>query len=216
MDNIRTHSSYFVAQAAPPPMVVGTLTMDALMTYCQGRLADLDARVAGLFAGQKKSVDDAAELERLISSLASLTGGVQKGGKAAHDIIRAYQAAIATVGPDTPLGRKLEGAQQAFISQVGTDGGLALRSEMSEPDYWSKTLAPDADGQAVNALSVDDLKPGIDHLKGLASELSHGMELGMISLQSLMSQRQMAIQVATNLIQSVGDTANKIAQNVGR
>ena len=37
----------------------------------------------------------------------------------------------------------------------------------------------------------------------------------MINLQSLMSQRQQAIQMCTNLVQSLGDQCNKIAENIG-
>jgi hypothetical protein len=45
--------------------------------------------------------------------------------------------------------------------------------------------------------------------------LNSGAELQMIQLQSIMSQRQTAIQITTNLVQALGDQLNKIADNVG-
>jgi hypothetical protein len=38
----------------------------------------------------------------------------------------------------------------------------------------------------------------------------------MIGLQSLMSERQTAIQLTTNLVQSLGTQMNAIASNVGK
>ena len=55
----------------------------------------------------------------------------------------------------------------------------------------------------------------IDGVKGIQSDINSAAELSMIGLQSLMSQRQEAIQLCTNLVQSMGDQCNKIAENVG-
>ena len=55
----------------------------------------------------------------------------------------------------------------------------------------------------------------IDRLQGCASDLNSNSELQMIQLQSLMSERQTAIELTTNLVQSLGNQAEKIAQNVG-
>jgi hypothetical protein len=49
----------------------------------------------------------------------------------------------------------------------------------------------------------------------MSANLGKDSELGMISLQSIMSQRQSAIQICTNLVQSFGDQMNKIAANIG-
>ena len=87
---------------------------------------------------------------------------------------------------------------------------------MGQPDYWSKDLAPNADGQMTTPMSADTVKRFVDNLKGLQTEVNQGSELGMITLQSLMSQRQMAIQLTTNLVQSLGEMTNKIAANIGR
>ena len=37
----------------------------------------------------------------------------------------------------------------------------------------------------------------------------------MVQIQSLMSQRQTAVSLTTNLVQSLGDQENKIADNIG-
>lgn len=55
----------------------------------------------------------------------------------------------------------------------------------------------------------------VSGLQGAINDLNSGAELQMIGLQSLMSQRQTAVQLTTNLVQALGDQANKIAQNIG-
>ncbi len=52
-------------------------------------------------------------------------------------------------------------------------------------------------------------------VENIQKDLNSSTELSMINLQSLMSQRQEAIQLCTNLVQSLGDQVNKIAENVG-
>ncbi|HEY8041388.1 MAG TPA: hypothetical protein VIF15_16395, partial [Polyangiaceae bacterium] len=73
-------------------------------------------------------------------------------------------------------------------------------------------------GGGVVANVVDgatDVKGWIQELSDVQSTINQGSELQMIKLQSLMSQRQTAIQLTTNLVQSLGDQLNKIAENIG-
>lgn len=209
-----TASSVAPSALPPPPPGTTYLTTDALLTYCQVRLASLDQKIDTVFKRQQKAADDQKALSELRASLqACMSGGIQPGGRAAHDLIRAYQAAIVAVGPESETGKALIAAQSEFVHRCDADGTLA--SEMSASDYWTKDLAPDADHSHVNALSAEDVKAFDTRIKGVEDGLAHGTELDMVSLQSLMSQRQMAIQIATNMVQTLGDMANKIAANIG-
>ncbi|MFO0674124.1 MAG: hypothetical protein U0235_31670 [Polyangiaceae bacterium] len=214
---IGTAQASSTSPSALPPAPPGTtyLTTDALLTYCQVRLASLDQKIDGIFKRQQKAADDQKALSSLRAAIQScFAGGIQPGGRAAHDLIRAYQAAIVAVGPSSETGKALMAAQSEFVHRCDKDGTLA--AEMGASDYWSRDLAPDADHDHVNALGSEDVKAFDTQLKGLEDSLAHGTELDMVSLQSLMSQRQMAIQIATNLVQTMGDMANKVAANIGR
>jgi hypothetical protein len=193
------------------------LTMDALLTYCESRMRGIDAQVQEQFLKQKQGNEASAALQNLMGSINACTaGGIQPGGRSAHDLIRAYQAAIMAVS-DPALKQRLVAERDAFIKAVGKNGGAELRSEMLQGgDFWHKPLADNADGQMVVSMSGDTVKKFADNLKGLQTEVNQGSELGMITLQSLMSQRQMAIQLTTNLVQSLGEMTNKIAANIGR
>ena len=55
----------------------------------------------------------------------------------------------------------------------------------------------------------------IDTVQGAVTDMNSNSEIQMISIQSLMSQRQTAVQLTTNIVQALGDQENKIADNIG-
>ncbi|MET0593810.1 MAG: hypothetical protein ABW133_13995, partial [Polyangiaceae bacterium] len=67
-----------------------------------------------------------------------------------------------------------------------------------------------------NITSKEEMGSLINSTKSLQSDLNSNAELDMIHLQSLMSQRQTAIQLTTNILQSLNEQANKIVANIGR
>ena len=66
-----------------------------------------------------------------------------------------------------------------------------------------------------NTIDKNTMQSVINSTKNYQSELNSDAEIDMIRLQSLMSQRQTAIQLTTNIIQSLNDQANKIVANIG-
>jgi hypothetical protein len=60
-------------------------------------------------------------------------------------------------------------------------------------------------------LTVDqlDIVSGGGHANGL------GDDLAMVSIQSLMSQRQAAMQAAADLLQTMNDTTKTVLHNIG-
>ena len=55
-----------------------------------------------------------------------------------------------------------------------------------------------------------------DAVASIQQDVNHEGELEMIKLQSLMSQRQQALQMCTNLVQSLGQSAQQITANIGK
>jgi len=95
-------------------------------------------------------------------------------------------------------------------------GGFTLHevdsngNQMSQMETLSRTQ--DAKVTVTTQEWADDVSTAV---KNVSQNLNTQAELAMISLQALMSQRQEAIQLTTNLVQSLGDQCNKIAENVG-
>jgi hypothetical protein len=82
----------------------------------------------------------------------------------------------------------------------------------------------DSDGKDIHKGGTSDVKLTLSDwqgsdvdgaIKDCQNDIQSSSELAMITLQSLMSQRQESIQMCTNLVQSLGDQCNKIAENIG-
>jgi hypothetical protein len=77
----------------------------------------------------------------------------------------------------------------------------------------STSVNPDGDGD--NKLDCQELDGYTSTLKGMSDTLNNSAELGMIDIQSQMSQRQTAVQLVTNILQAYDDGLSKIAGNIG-
>ena len=100
---------------------------------------------------------------------------------------------------------ELKAAYATAIDKVGatSDLGIALAKE-------AKILDVEGD----NKVGKEDMGGLINALKQHQSTLNSTSELDMIRLQSLVSQRQTAVQLTTNIVQSLNDQANKIVANI--
>jgi hypothetical protein len=167
------------------------LTPDSLMAYCQSRLQGLDSQVNEAFVKQQHANQVSAVLSKLLGDPAMSIPGDKLTGQAATDKIEAAQAAIkealTSLDPNSTEAQALKAVQENLGKLAGKDLQVS-----------------DFQNVVVNAVS------------DVQKNLNSGSELSMISLQSLVSQRQQAIQVCTNLIQSLGDQCNKIAENIGK
>jgi hypothetical protein len=195
---------------------VTQFTMDALLSYCQSRMRSLDDQIKRVFEDQSTRSAVASGIQNVLDQVTWAThgGDLKVTSDGAHKIIRAYLDAIdAAGGADSTEGAKLQQALDAFVAKVGKNGDL--RNEMAQPDFRTKTLTNASDGATCKDVSAADMKAMTDTLKDMRSDLNNGSELQMVTLQSLMSQRQMAIQLTTNLVQSLGDMTNKVVANIG-
>ena len=206
------------------------ITPDSLMAYCESRMSSLDAQMKTSFVQQQKTNNDSQALTWLQSALANCTqGGIAQGGPgnnhAGSDLVRAFEVTINKVGRDTELGKKLVAQQSALIDEVGGNLRDAYRdnsiwtdpqvSTSQQPVNGTSPTMPRDDGSNVKPVSGERIQAYAATLKNEQSDLTGGAELNMINLQAIMSQRQTAIQLTTNLVQALGDSSNKIAANIG-
>jgi hypothetical protein len=167
------------------PPVLPYLTPDAMLVYCQSRLAGINDQCREIMTRQEKNAKTQAALGDLLSALYNHQEGYDDPG-IQQKLEAAYERAIEAVGRDTPLGTKLAKDRTEWLC-AGNDPNV-LKEEM---------------GSLINAT------------KNHQSQLNSDAEIDMIRLQSLLSQRQTAIQLTTNIVQSLNDQANKIVANIG-
>jgi hypothetical protein len=105
-----------------------------------------------------------------------------------------------------------EGATDAQKAEIRNAYGKAIDAVGANTSLGEALAKDRATLSTGNKNEIDSL---INATKNHQSELNSDAEIDMIRLQSLMSQRQTAIQLTTNIIQSLNDQANKIVANIG-
>lgn len=182
-------------EAPPPPMPeCMSLSPDALMTYCETRLNSLDSQVAGIFNQQQQNATLTTDVNAVAASLNELPAPNTNTPPAVtvsdpSTIEAAYNQAINDAGgPNTQLGSSLNKDLTTFESEVKSGNG---------------------------SITSDKLSQLTENLKNYTGDLNSNSEMTMINLQSLMSQRETAVQLTTNLVQSLGQQASDITKNIG-
>lgn len=166
----------------------GALTPDALLSYCSARMNDLDFRIDTFM---KKQEGARGASEKLTKFQSTFSGGASTKGIGSLEKC----GELPFTGADMRAAREaLPEAQRATFDAIVKD--------------YEHTAA---DGY----LDANECKAFAERLGALSKDISSSAELDMIQLQSLMSQRQMAVQLCTNLMQSLNDTTKAIAQKIG-
>jgi len=185
------------AVEAAPQSLPGSVSLspEALMAYCQSRLNSLDSQMNDIFKSQQQNATVTNDINAIAEKLGDLQPTSGNGSSPTvvltqpelTEIKNLYATAIADAGKNTQLGRLLFNDEQTLTTAVGQ-------------------------GSTVPTTTISTLTQS---LKNDSSEINSNSELTMINLQSLMSQRETAIQLSTNLIQSLGTQSTDITKNIG-
>jgi DNA-binding protein H-NS len=227
----RSHALTFdeLAGTGPDdPAADGTvyLTPDALMAYCEARLQSLDQAAESAMAAQQLRNGEQQDLQHLIALFQADAKGIGTSGNGdpgeCEQLENALAQEIMKLKKSDPGSPALSKLIQAYNDMVwtGTGNDSNVNPTGQQPfttSYIDRDQFPPHTGgpEGDCVISDSEMQGFITSLQGAASDLSSCAELQMIQLQSLMSQRQTAIQLTTNLVQSLGDQLNKIADNIG-
>lgn len=177
------------------------LTPDALLAYCAMKLRGIDAQVHTAFTSQKSRNATSAKLSEIQKSMQQFVNipadGPDREARLAS-LQKDFAEAIRLAGgPESPAGKRIADIQ----------ANLELNARVHGKVRWT---GDEAD------VSSDELADYAKQLGAVQQDLNVEGELEMITLQSLMSQRQQAIQMCTNMVASLGQSANQVAQNIGK
>ena len=185
----------------------GALSPDALLLYCKSRLRTIDDQVALQF--QRQEVYRGA------------TGANHKLQARLQDLARKDHHAI-DGGAESP-DRAAAAREWAEVDALFRDalarmppGDERARLAAEHARFAATTRGADGEGDADGILGKEETVDMAKRIGELTSDMSKSAELDMIQLQSLMSQRQQAIQLCTNLVAGLGQIGQQIAGNVGK
>jgi hypothetical protein len=168
------------------------LSPEGLMIYLQTRLTSLDDQINRIFEKQRKIEAIRKELNAIQLELDKLKTDPNNPG-----------TLLDAPGFEAAIRNRLNA-----IREIDPNLADALEVELN---------------QEGNALWVQDgkyfsqeIEAGKKTIDNTIKQLEASAQLEMIALQSMMSSRQTAVQLSTNLISALGETTRSIAANVGK
>ncbi|HEX8794713.1 MAG TPA: hypothetical protein VF765_27390 [Polyangiaceae bacterium] len=187
------------------------LTPDALLTYCESRLQGLDSQIQQGIQTQNDANDDQKDLTPVQAALSKYADGCHDPSSV-KELLAAVQQAISSIESRDPGSPALSGLKQMLSS---------IQTGQTTPSPFTEDMIQRAKGMGItidmpDVLSADQIKGLSTTLGQITSSESSSAELNMINLQSLMSQRQTAVELTTNMMQTLNDTLSKVVSNVGR
>ncbi len=205
------------------------LTPDALMVYLSTRLGGLDEQIQQIFAEQQNSDKIRSAINKIQTLVSSLSTHTDKDKtlEGPIDTFANIQAVIETeIAPLNPnlAASMLEKFQSEGYILTGEDNN-ALSLEMSN-GFFTQDARPGGVATSVLYQDNEDLQDGkldyktsevdktTDYLKGVTRDLESTSQMNMILLQSLMSNRQTAVSLSTNLIAKLNDSTQKVVENI--
>jgi hypothetical protein len=116
-----------------------------------------------------------------------------------------------TTGNGSPTG-----ADGDISGHLPNDDGTSGAGNNQDPPNPTSSGAASPSAVGSGTFSGTAVKTAKADLDGITKDIESASQMDMIHLQSLMSSRQTAIQLATNMISALGESSKAIAANIGR
>jgi hypothetical protein len=207
------------------------LTPQALMVYCQTRLQGIDSQVQTAMTAQQNTNWEQGEIGTLLSAMATdsnaTTNGVTTDPKVVQTLELDLENLITQIQQRDPGCQQLGALEQLHDSMMATGTGPYPPTNTAIQGYYCSSpngpngapagkVPPSGSPTNDGVFSTGDFTNFTSTLNNINSSLSSGAEMGMINIQSLMSDRTTAIQLTTSILQSYDDGVEKIADNIGK
>lgn len=219
--NGATPTTGSTSSSAPPTY----LTPDAIMAYCQSRLQSIDGQVETAMTQQQNCNNEQTGVQGILTDVSSLqselNNGVVKDHGAAAKLEGDLEKLISQMQATDPSNPQIGTLEQLHdtIMATGTgpnNGAGGYYCSANPPGSpTGQAPPPNVNQDHDDTFGTDELTSFSQTLTGVNNALNNSAELGMIQIQSLMSQRTTAIQLSTNILQSMDDGMSKIVDNVG-
>lgn len=186
------------------------ITAENVLSYCASRLNALDELIQARFTEQQRRNEALKSMNRTMEILNRYNNGQSKGAAGCNDVHIQQGKDLCEVYNNTKDPEARNRVAQAYAMVTGNDisktidpkTGLAVPSKVSlEPSKIAGATAEEW------ARKVNDFKTSQD-------SLSKDNELSMIQLQSIISQRQLAIQLTTQMMAAMHDAKKGIVANI--
>ncbi len=168
------------------------LSIDELILQCQQTMEKLDGQIRGKMSDQKERNDSLAALGKL------------------SDLVSTCPTVPAGAGPDAAkVSNDLLAMKDANGASIDSKLDELARNHPELKDTIDAVRANVKDG-----LTAEEAKACGRAIDNASDSLRNDNETSMISLQSLVSKRSQALQMTSNLVNSMNESAKSVVQNI--
>ena len=167
------------------------LTAESMMVYLTTRLGSVDVQIDAIFESQQEAEKVRAALNEIKELLNGLAESTDK-----DKILKGSEEALATV----------VSVIDGELAELDPDLAKRLKTDLQQNGY----ILEGKESQ-YQMLQIENTR---DYLGNVLSQLESTAEMNMIQLQSLMSARQTAISLATNLVAKLDESTSKVVDNI--
>lgn len=212
--------------------IPANLDAESLMMYCSSQLNSLDSEISRMMGAQTESLKHKQVLGELEGIMTRHSP--PRSGATFKLIEDSFEEAINQLDPSDPMRGKLEEQWNVIREDmVGVWGNVEAPSSLDHPIFSDVainhmvgqmeaqrgTMGETFDGLADGAVSVHSYSSeqwagNTAKITNLKDDASGNSELNMIKMQSIISQRQMAIQLTTNMMSKLDQGEASIAKNI--
>jgi hypothetical protein len=186
------------------------MTPDSLMAFCSTRLSSLDTQMQEIFDQQTQSAATINDLNTISSDLNDLPGPstdtppkITMSAAQYSQIVHDYDVAIDDLSP--------KNGSPSAMHAAGNQTALGQQLQADHDSFIANCTVNSSGTVEVPASVVTNVT---QNLKTYTSSLNSDAEMQMINLQSLMSSRQTAVELSTNMMETLASTDQSIAANL--
>lgn len=217
-----TEGSNSDSDQAETGMPVGTFTPeflsdDAMLAYCGTQMQQIDSQIQTTFADQQKQNLEQQVINQALQVLQGCADGTLgsdgKYGKNESQCVameKALEQAISQVEQIDPSAPCLSDLKQIHDNIMATGTG-PNDSSVGHGYYVGPS---DANPTPDSTISSTEMSGFINALQNVGSGLNSDAQLRMINIQSLVSQQQTAVELTTNIMQSLDGAMQKVVENI--
>jgi hypothetical protein len=181
----------------------------SLMAYCQTQLNTYNTQMDTIFQQQQSTDQFAADVNAAISTFNQYSAGINVKGGTSLD------GEPGTPGdPNAPptgtFGQLVTQLQQ--LQNEASACGMPTAAQTIGNAITS--LTTNGNGGTDNSCSSGDIANILQDLQGATSDTTSSSQMQMITLNSLMSQEQTAVQLTTNMMQTFSQMNESITANM--
>lgn len=202
--NMIAHSDILSAGVASS----GSLTAEALLHYLASRLDSIDTQINTIMAKQRATEN----ARKHAGEIMTILNGKEPGDKLTKEEQRAINEHLQAIG-DPKLANKLAEDLGVPLTKIYVNDADGKKVCISDEDAPYEFTDHRYKGRKLSETDIESYKTIIENT---TKDLESSAQLDMIQLQSLMSARNTAISLATNMMSAVGKGLESIVANVGR